>query len=313
MRVVSSLWFRGILTLALLGYLVSQIDMTEATSSILTIRPRYLILALILVTLDRTLMIGRWVLLVRRADMALSLKSTVWVFLVGTYLGNLLPSGIGGDAARAYVLADLTERGTDSVALVAIDRLLGLCSLALLSVAGLVIWTGQVDPSLQRWSVALAGLVLAGVFGLLWSDRVFATLVKERWTTHQLVRQGVRLTSALGQYRNQLPLVASLLALSVVVQVVRVLQAFVLGLGLDIDVAFSYYLAFMPIGILAILLPISIGGFGVAQGVMVWLLRPMGVPDPQSFALSTLFVLTGLLSTLPGAILYVRSKSRNLI
>ena len=98
--------------------------------------------------------------------------------------------------------------------------------------------------------------------------------------------------------------------LSVIVQIVRVTQAYVLGNGLGIDVDFSYYLAFMPVGILAILLPISIGGFGVAQGVIVWLLRPVGVPDAQSFALSTLYLLTGLVSTLPGALLYLRSRSR---
>ncbi len=88
------------------------------------------------------------------------------------------------------------------------------------------------------------------------------------------------------------------------------LQADALGRGLGIDIGFSYYLAVMPIGILVILLPISIGGFGVAQGVIVWLLRPVGVPEPQSLALSTLFVLTGLLSTLPGALRYLRSRAR---
>ena len=120
----------------------------------------------------------------------------------------------------------------------------------------------------------------------------------------------LRLAEALGRYRTSPGLVSALTALSIVVQIVRVTQAYVLGNGLGIDVDFSYYLAFMPIGILAILLPISIGGFGVPQGVIVWLLRPVGVPDPQSFALSTLYLLTGLLSTIPGALLYLRSRSR---
>lgn len=308
--VVSSLWFRASLSLALLAYLASQIDMTEATAGILAIRRMHLAGALALVALDRALMILRWVLLVRSAGMALTLKSAVWVFLVGSYLGNLLPSGVGGDAARAYVLATRTDRGADSIALVAIDRYLGFCSLALLATTGLVVWTGHADPGVERWSYALAGLVTIGAIGLLWSDRLLEAVVPARWGTHPQRTWAMRLATALGQYRDRLPLVAGLVALSVVVQLTRVLQAYILGRGLGIDVAFSYYLAFMPIGILAILLPISIGGFGVAQGVIVWLLRPVGVPDPQAFALSTLFVLTGLLSTLPGALLYLRSKSR---
>ena len=71
-------------------------------------------------------------------------------------------------------------------------------------------------------------------------------------------------------------------------QLLRITQAYLLGLGLGIAVPFRYYLLFMPIGLLMLLLPISISGFGLPQGVIVWLLRPLGVPDEQSFALSTI-------------------------
>ena len=81
-----------------------------------------------------------------------------------------------------------------------------------------------------------------------------------------------------------------------------------LGRGIGIDVSFSYYLLFMPIGLIALLLPISISGIGAPQGIIVWLLAPAGVPQPEALALSTLIVLTGILANLPGAILYLRSR-----
>ncbi|MGH6928899.1 MAG: hypothetical protein ACREEV_11320, partial [Dongiaceae bacterium] len=67
-------------------------------------------------------------------------------------------------------------------------------------------------------------------------------------------------------------------------------------------------LLFMPLGLLMLLLPISVSGFGLPQGVIVWLLRPMAVPDEQSFALSTLIVLTGLAGNLPGLWLWLRQR-----
>ena len=173
----------------MLGYLASQIDMAEAARGLVAIDTAHLLIALALVVLDRALMICRWVLLIRRADMALSLKSAVWVFLVGSYLGNFLPSGVGGDAARAFVLARRTDRGIDSVALVAIDRYLGLYSLALLAAAGLVVWTGQGDSNLQRWSMALAVVVTLGAGGLLWADRLLAVVVPARWTMRTWVNR----------------------------------------------------------------------------------------------------------------------------
>ena len=67
----------------------------------------------------------------------------------------------------------------------------------------------------------------------------------------------------------------------------------------------------MPVGLLMLLLPISVSGFGLPQGVIVWLLRPLGVPDEQSFALSTLIVLTGWPATCPGAAgLWLRQSDR---
>ena len=67
-------------------------------------------------------------------------------------------------------------------------------------------------------------------------------------------------------------------------------------------------LLFMPIGLLMLLLPISISGFGVPQGIIVWLLRPVGVPAPLSLALSTLIILTGLAGNLPGLWLWLRQR-----
>ena len=74
-------------------------------------------------------------------------------------------------------------------------------------------------------------------------------------------------------------------------------------------VPFTYFLLFMPLALLLLLLPISISGFGLPQGGIVWMLQPMNVPDPQSFALSTLIVLTGLAGNLPGLFLWLRARN----
>ena len=313
MTFVTAPWFRAGLSVALLGYLASQIDMAETARATLAINPAHLLTAVALVVADRVLMLSRWLLLLRRAGMALPLKSAVWVYLVGSYLGNFLPSGVGADAARAFVLARRTDRGIDAVAMVAIDRYLGLYSLALLAVVGLVFWTGQGDADLRRWSIALAVLVTLGAGVFLWADRL---LPRPRPDHVGRSGRGSAAPGAwptrLGGYRRYPSLLGALTALSLVVQIVRVAQAYVLGEGLGFHVPFSYYLAFMPIGILAILLPVSIGGFGFGQGVIVGLLRPVGVPDAQSLAMSTLYVLMGVLSTLPGALLHFRSRSRGL-
>jgi glycosyltransferase 2 family protein len=100
-------------------------------------------------------------------------------------------------------------------------------------------------------------------------------------------------------------------AWSIGVQLLRIVQAYCLGLGIGIRVPFLYYLVFMPVGLLMLLLPISVSGFGVPQAMIVWLMQPLGVPAEQALALSTLIVLTGLAGNLPGLLLWISRNRAN--
>ncbi len=280
---------------------------------LLTVDLGYLALVLLLVGLDRVVMIARWALLLWSSEHDVSLKSAAWMFLVSSFVGSVLPAGVGGDAARAYVLSRRTSATAEAVASVAVDRLLGVVAIALLGVAGLLTWSRrarQLEAASLNWLVPLAILVMvAGVAGL-WADKIATPLIPRRGRQSTRAVKLVRLGDAIARYRQRPGTLAVVFALSVAVQWLRILQAYLLGVGLEIEVPLAYYLVFMPVGLLALLLPVSIGGFGLPQGVIVWLLRSRGVADEASFALSTLIVLTGLAGNLPGAWLYVRSKVR---
>jgi hypothetical protein len=119
----------------------------------------------------------------------------------------------------------------------------------------------------------------------------------------------LRLADALALYRGHRGALMIVLALSVGVQILRIVQAYLLGRGIGIPVPFTYYLLFMPAGLVALMLPISISGFGAPQGLIVWLLKPQGVPETDAFALSTLIVVSGIVANLPGAWLYLSRRS----
>jgi len=151
-------------------------------------------------------------------------------------------------------------------------------------------------------------IVLVANLALLWSDRIVAVAAREGTAQGGLMRRLIKLSSALSEYRGHRGALWAVAGLSIAVQLLRIVQAYLLGRGIGIDVAFSYYLLFMPIGLIALLLPISISGIGAPQGIIVWLLQPAGVPAPDALALSTLIVLTGIVANLPGAWLYLRTR-----
>ncbi|MEO8682419.1 MAG: lysylphosphatidylglycerol synthase transmembrane domain-containing protein [Vicinamibacterales bacterium] len=293
------------ITAAILGYLFTRIDMAAAARGMAAISLPHLALVLALVAVDRSVMILRWVLLLRASGTDISIAKASKLFLVSSFVGSFMPAGVGADAARAYGLAQHTSTGSEAVASVAVDRLLGILSLVAMGVVGLIAWgpSGGGD-----WRILASIAVLAAVsISVFWADRVFRATVPEHHHDGAIARRILRTSDAVSRYRNRRGALVHVMAWSIVVQLLRVTQAYVLGLGLGLTVPFGYYLLFMPFALLLLLLPISVSGFGLPQGGIIWLLQPYGVPAETSFALSTLIVLTGLAGNLPGLWLWLSS------
>ncbi len=299
-RLTGSFWLRAVLTAAVLAFLLSRLDLSRALDAMLRLDVRAAVLVLTLLALDRGVMVWRWVILLRATGTPVAGQSAVWIYLVSSFLGSFLPAGIGGDAARAYALARHTAQGSAAVASVAVDRVLGLLSIVAIAVVGLVVAGPRHLDGMHIPLLVVCGLSLIALMALLWADRWAASLMP--------VGVLSRLAAALGRYRGHRTALAAVLLLSLGVQILRILQAWLLGRGIGIDVPFSYYLLFMPAGLVALMLPISLNGFGLPQGVIVWLLQPVDVSASDAFALSTLIVLSGIVANLPGAWLYVRER-----
>jgi glycosyltransferase 2 family protein len=298
-------WLRVILSAAILAYLTSQIDIRTASLAVLRVEAGYLALVLGLVACDRAVMILRWVLLLRASNVAIAARDAARIFLVSSFVGSFLPAGVGGDVARAYGLSRATSDSSEALASVAIDRVLGILALVAMGAVGLAATAGAVSD----WRVsATVALLIAASCALFWADRLVGAFLPDRWRARRLGRRAVALTDALSRYRSRRGALAHVFVWSVVVQLLRIVQAYYLGAGLGLTVPFRYYPVFMQVGLLMLLLPISVSGFGLPQGIIVWLMRPLGVPDERSFALSTLIVLTGLAGNLPGLVLWLRGR-----
>jgi uncharacterized membrane protein YbhN (UPF0104 family) len=306
-NLTGSLWVRGLLTTVVLVVLTYKIDMRATGEALLRLSPGALVAVLALLAVDRGVMVWRWIILLRARGAAVTAKSATWIYLVSSFVGSFLPAGVGADAARAFTLSQRTARGSEAVASVAVDRLFGLLSIVVMGVVGALVAGRQMDGTPRLLLPATAIVVLSGSIAMLWADRVMTAVLPDAVQASGAGRRLRRLADAVGQYREHRGALASVALLSLAVQVLRIVQAYLLGRGIGIDVAFSYYLLFMPIGLIALLLPISISGIGAPQGIIVWLLAPAGVPAPQALALATLIVLSGIVANLPGAWLYLRA------
>lgn len=294
------------ITAIILAILAMGIDMGLALRAMAAIDLRYLALVLGLVAVDRCVMILRWLLLLRARDIRISARDATRLFLVSSFVGSFLPSGIGGDAARAYGLARDAATGSEAVASVAVDRLLGVLSLVVLAVFGVAAWTNSGNGDWRLVAAVAAGATACA--SAFWANEILRAVIPDQHHDGFVARRLLTFANAVGRYRAHRGVLLHVMVWSIIVQVLRVTQAYLLGIGLGIDVPFAYYLLFMPLGLLLLLLPISVSGFGVPQAGFVWMLQPQGVPGTQSLALSTLIVLTGLAGNLPGLVLWLRQR-----
>jgi hypothetical protein len=240
------------------------------------------------VAIDRVVMIWRWVLLLRAANIAIATGTRrASSSRVRSSAVSCRPASVATRRARGACRRSRPLRRRLRV----VDRMLGILSLAAPGAAGLAAWTPDgVDPLRIVAAVAVLGAACVAAF---WGDALLRAALPAHRHSGPVARRLLRLADAVAHYRGHRGALAHVMAWSLAVQVLRIVQAYVLGLGLGLTVPFAYYLLVMPLGLLMLLLPISVSGFGVPQGIIVWLLRPMGVPDAASFARSTLIVLTG--------------------
>ena len=269
---------------------------------------RWIAAALALVVLDRALMAYRWVALLRPLppESRPRLGAIMRIFFVSTYLGTFLPGSVGGDAVRTYALNRLKVPAGDAFASVFLDRLLGIVSLLIMAVLGLAIAQDLArDPAVLA-ALVVTALVCAVAAAAIFSRRAAqlgdAVAVRLPWARAQRAASAV--VVGLQRYAAERRILALVLAGSIAVQILRVLQAYCLGRALGIALPLTGYFAFLPVILLVMLLPISVNGLGTSQVAFIGLFGRAGVPQAPAFALSVLFLALGVAGNLPGGILY---------
>jgi uncharacterized protein (TIRG00374 family) len=306
-KLTRSLWVRALVTVAVLALLLTRIDVRDSWAAIRRIDLPLGALVLALVAADRAVMIWRWIILLRARGTGIPAASAASIYLVSSFVGGY--TAMAGDAARAYSLSRRTEQGSEAVASVAVDRLLGLLSILVVALVGIAVAGSQMAQNSIAVFAAVALVLAIGAAATLFADRWIRVAMPASTHESGVGRRVLRLADALAAYRGHRGALVAVSLLSVGVQVLRIMQAYYLGVAIGIDVPFSYYLLFMPAGLIALMMPISLAGFGAPQGLIVWLLQPRGVPTADALALSTLIVLSGIVANLPGAALLAARRS----
>lgn len=243
----------------------------------------------------------RWQRVLAALEAPIRLRELVGHYLAGQFVGNFLPTTIGGDLLRISRVTKTTGSSETSFASVVLERLTGWLVLPMLVIAGLIL-----HPSLLSLgnSSRIALLLSLGTLALLGAVLVIAANERlagrfaqnEGWTRFiGAVHLGV------DRLRHDPRTAFSIIGAAAVYQLSGVATVYLATLALDLEVPLSAVLAFAPAVAMAQVMPVSLNGLGVREGAFILFLGPLGVSASQAITLGLLLFTMTLVASLLGA------------
>jgi uncharacterized membrane protein YbhN (UPF0104 family) len=290
--------------ITLLGLLLNQIDFAAVPQVLRNANPWLVLSCVFLVASGRVLVAYRWHLLVRIANPAVGFGKLLQLTFVSIFLGFAAPGAVAVEAIRVCGLA----RGTGlafALSSVLIERLTATSALVCLLLVGLMLGPLNLPQALNLVGGAALRLILVTLATLFVPRLRTLPLLLLPGSVLSPLRAG--LESVLTQFDLYCsrPTLVCVAVLSIVLQVLRVLEIIALAAALDISIDPAYFFVVVPISTFLSLLPISARGLGVRESVYVGLLGVVGVDTAAALTLSLLsFVIASAVGLLPGALLY---------
>lgn len=281
----------------LLYFLSRGIDIAEVGQRLSHVDPFWLGLALLLLVGQLVVLAMRWRLITRVIDSGLTLHDAVMFSLVGQFFNQTLPSIVGGDAFRMWLASRRSTTKTGAIHGVLLDRFAGLFGLVLLSLISLPALFHLLPEGPAKWAItAMVCLGFAGT-GLLLVLGGGAGVRFRKWMPLRLIIDLSRDLRRISLVRRA---VLPLLGMSTAIHLITVATIALLGKAVGVPITLEQALVVVPPMLLISSVPITIAGWGVREGVMVFALGAMGVAASDAIGLSILYGLSLVAVGLPG-------------
>lgn len=320
MRVRLSTVLKVLISLGLIAYLFTRVNLAEVKEALAAAHYGYLALALALYFGAIALNVYKWGYLLRTQRLNVPFTRLLSHTFVGLFFANLPLSQVMGDIARGVDLARHTQGQAAEVAIsVLMDRLVGLASFlfaAVVTLAFAVFALGRADLSSLWVAVLLALLALAMALAVLLSRRL-RERVERLFTWRPLSRFITlyrHLSEAVQRYRSDIGALAVAFLIALLGVLMTSVVNFLAAESVQAAIPWLWIFVFNPLTPIAQFIPSVGSGLGVNQGVFVLLYSVIGgvAGQPQALAMSLVMQVIIYMASLPGGVLWWRTRKPRL-
>jgi glycosyltransferase 2 family protein len=282
--------------LGLLGTLILKAGPGNVLDGVLAVGWETYAVAVVLYLFGQVVCASKW----RVIAASLGIVEPGWkyqaLYLSGMFMNVFLPTAIGGDVGKAYLLSGKDGFGTGIVSVLA-ERYFGFVVLTLILAAGLFLHEGFLPtPAAGTLKFLPLAVIVLPYLLLPWEKRIRRLLFPSRPEVSP---------SFSGLLRNG-KLVTLSLVLSAIFYTVYIAMHVVVGKKLGIPATAGDFAIIVTLASLVSMIPVTIGGLGLREGSYMYLLSLQGVGSHAGIAFGIAILAVSLtLSLLGGIVLFV--------
>jgi hypothetical protein len=296
-----------------------MVDYEELKTSFINFKYEYALIAFGIITINRFIMGYKWRMLLKIKNINISLFAITKIYYIGNFLGLFLPPTVGTDVVRAYYISKDGSSKADIISSIIMERLLGFLALFIAALLGFILFINIITTHNLNENglfLVLIGLTIVGVSGFLLSlNQRFNNLItsflrkkedKKYWK--KIVPKFLKVYESYISHKNFKLVLVGFLILTFAEIFTVVLWSYTIALGLDIHIPLIYFLAFMPLVLFLIRLPISFDGFGINEGLFVYFLSLVGIQAATGFSVGIINHFITIIGILPGGLFYAFNR-----
>jgi uncharacterized protein (TIRG00374 family) len=250
----------------------------------------------------------RWRLFVRDRDVAVSLLMLFKFYLMGRFFSIFLPSMIGGDLARIYLLGRWVGSHSLSAASVGLERASGIIALTSLALIFVVFESGLLrDPIVALTLGGAVGASVVMIIAFCWPGLAAGLIVLLR-AVPGLGRVAVKFSSLLEEvayYRTRHGVLLLSLVYSFAFHLLAGINVYVACLTVGLAPPLFSVMVITPVILLVTMIPISPNNIGWWEWCFSILLLGAGATAAEGLAVAITLRSVAMLDSLIGGLLFL--------
>lgn len=233
-------------------------------------------------------------------------KAVRYLF-VGTFFNQTLPSTVGGDAVRVWLLARDNGGWRSATYSVLIDRMIGVLTLAAVMIACMPWSFALIQDVTGRIALLVVGFGSVGVCAAFLALGFVRWPWLERWwLPRQIASAAANARGVFGPASGGTQVIAS----SLLIHATSVIAVWCLAKASAAPLTLSEALfLFLPVLLIATV-PLSIAGWGTREAAMVLAFGYAGLPASDGLVVSVLWGIAVFITGLPGGALWILDRGK---